>query len=70
MQYGETVQQMVEQHIREGKVTLDRQRALINRLGGLNLPLEKSREILVVLERSQALQVAHLGRLLRCELAQ
>lgn len=46
MLYGETERRVVERHDCEGQVTLDRQRALIDNFGGLNLPLEKARGLL------------------------
>lgn len=63
MRYGETERQMVERHIREGKVTLARQRAVMERLHVLRLPLENAEALLALFERVQASHVAHLARI-------
>ncbi|MDW6025904.1 hypothetical protein SAZ10_29510 [Mesorhizobium sp. BAC0120] len=54
---------MVERHVREGQVAIDRQRAVVARLTELKLPDEKAKAFLAMLESIQAEHIAHLGRL-------
>ena len=63
MRPGETERQMVERHVREGQVTLERQSALMDRLTRLSLPIENASALLALFQRVQAEHIAHLGRL-------
>jgi hypothetical protein len=60
---GETELEMVRRHVREGRVSIRRQRGVIERLTLAELSVDSAKEVLATLEHSQRLHECHLVRL-------
>lgn len=60
---GETLAAMAHRHVREGKVHIDRQRVIIGRLAGNDLPTEEARHLLTLFEANQAEHQRHLDQI-------